>query len=675
MKNETRMAIQRTLILTLGEQGTAVAQHLEQMLAEWRAPSVVAVRQLDPDGEVSVATEITEALHEISRLAHRSTLGELGYGPDRLDELVVWVVGGPEAPLNETAVLAEEQALALLGIDPFTLGLVLVNDRTDGVSDEGFSKPSHHTAFTERSCLSLFYLAEPVNEAGLTLDGDVALYEQAARFLVLHTCTPLRDTPVWVEQAYGWGNGLGIVSFGLTWLAWPGDVAQARAARWLAEAIVRQTLGEASRALGCNALLREAELAPSLLVVRLTPSAVAETARLATGDVPLLAPWALLRPAGDVALTTGAEHLLLASMGTMVEGWNRVLDDSAPAWERMMTAGIKDVIAHVRDWVTQGVNVGGLGGARALVGGLDQRFSEWVTGVEQRMEQAREDLERIERDAQAVQTALSLVLDKMPRRHWRELLRLLHSPSRWVWLLGYWRKVQKLYARSVLLNAAALEARITIEQMKRACGIYWAAGAELESISRELDGLECRVCDLFDAVAGASAELPAWPRMPLLLGDDADALLARLAERHLPVPREQAREFLAQWGPLSRWWVEGVPDRGTAERWLAEQVSPIADVSIWDVVRCRHAEPRAVQRWMEELTAQTSPLWRWDPAALSEDERARLGGATVLIGPADGDIPWNEGKMGLRTMWVDRADRMAVVVLRWGIPGGIRNEE
>jgi hypothetical protein len=330
-----------------------------------------------------------------------------------------------------------------------------------------------------------------------------------------------------------------------------------------------------------------------------------------------------------------------------------------------MGAGIKDVIAQVRNWTAQRLDAGGLGGARALIGGLERRLSEWVTGAEQRLEEAQEDLGRIERDALAVHAALGSLLAEMPRGHWRELLRLLRRPPRWVWLWTRWRKAQALYARYVLFQAAALETRVAIEQMKRACGIYWAAGSELQSVSRELDRLEHEVSDLFRT----GDESPAWPRMPLVLGNDADTLLARLVERHLPALQDQARECLVQWGPLSRWWAKGLPCQKAVNRWLMEQVSPIATIPIWEVVRCRCAEPQALRRWVDELAAQTSPLWRWDPAALSEDERARLGGATVFISPSDGDAPWNEDEAGVRTLLSNRIDRLAVVALRWGIPG------
>jgi hypothetical protein len=658
MEQEMRMTIQRTLILTLGEEGAAVSQRVDQMLEEWGVAPVVAVRHLALDAEEAETETVEAALHEISRLAHRATLTEIGYSPDRLDELVLWVVGPPQAPLAEMATMAAERAVALLGLDPFTLGLALSVDGSPGAAEtlaQGWN--------VSTDSFSLFYLAGPVNEAGLTLDDNSALYEQAARFLALHTRTLLRDAPVWIERARGWGNGLGVASFGLTWLAWPGDVAQAHAVRWLVKAVIEDAMGDAERSPDAETLLREGMWSPPLLISRLTPPAVAKVVRLAAGDAPTPSLWALLRPYDD------SDHPLLTDLEATVKTWDRMLGDCASAWRRATEVGIQEVIVQVRDWTSQALNAGGLDGARALVKSLEQRLSEWAAGVDQRVEETREEVGRIERDGEAALETLAALLTEMLRAgarryRWRDLIRLLRSPIRWVRLWTYWRKAQDLCARYMLLQAAALEARVAVEQMERACAVYWAAGAELQSVTQGLDRLESKVCGLL----GAEDEPPEWPRIPLLLGDDPDTLLVQLAEQYLPTPQDQAREFLAQWGSLSKWWSEGMPQREAVERWLVKQVAPLATVSIWEIARCRYPEPQVLQRWMDELVAQTSPLWRWDPTVLSEVERACIGEATVLLGPPDGGAPWNEDESNVRVLSLERADRLAVVSLRWGIP-------
>jgi len=726
VKQAVETAIQRTLVLTLGEAGAAVGQRLVQMLDEWGTPPVVAVRHLNPGSES--AEVIEAALHEISRLAHRTAMHSLGYEPDRLDELVVWVVGSPDTPVASVAHLAAERAAALLGLDPLTLGLALwdsLGERrreqaalenppalqagapADELPDEhrreqaALENPApalqagapadelpgerrreqaaleNPAPALQTGALSLTgpcYLVTLVNEAGLMLDDLPALYEQAARFLALHTCTPLRDAPAWMEQASDWSDGLGYASFGLTWLAWPGATAQARAARQLAESLSPLLMGAPDGVPDGDALLREAALAPALLAPRLTPSAAAEVVRLAANDIPSLAPWTLLRPSGE------ADHPLVEQIEATVGERSDALTGCAPAWERLMQAGIKATIAQVRAWVAQALDAGGLSQARALVTALERRLGEWAAGAEQRLEEAQEGLTRTERDGEAVLAELISLLEKMPRRRLRELLRLLRNPPRWAWLWLRWRQAQGFHAHYLLLQAAALETRVVIEQMKQACGVYWAAGAELQSVSRELDRLEQRLCDLFSV----AEEAPGWPRLPLLLGDDPDALLAQLAERYLPTPQTQATEFLAQWGPLSRWWAEGLPNRAAVDGWLMEQVAPLAAVPVWEVARCRYPQPDGLRTWVEELAAQASPLWRWDPAALSDDERARMGDATVLLSAPDGDAPWDDDLPGpstefipsrveglrasLRMLPLPRADWLAVVTLRWGIP-------
>ena len=734
MGHKMKTAIQRTLILTLGEPGAAVGQRLVQMLDEWGSPPVVAVRHLGSDGatvgeaalvEVGEVDEVGEApdaevvdtaLREISRLAHRATLGEMGYSRDRLGELVIWVVGPPDAVIADVARLAAERAMTLLGIDPFTLGLALWDNHPAGSPAEG-PPNQNHDACTGPLLpspplpfppLSLLYLAAPVNEIGLTLDDAPALYERAARFLALHICTPLCDTLVCADQAEGWGDGPVNASFGLTWIAWPGNVAQARAARQLAAALRRQLLETSGEAPDANALLREAALAPPLLTPRLTPLAATETVRSAADDVPAVAPWALLRPAGgdsaqasvlsELAMSEpvlseaegakGAEgvgggeessravgHPLIMRLEATVKERVAALDNCGPAWERVMHAGIDDVIAHVRAWVAHTLDAAGLDGARSLIGVLERRLGEWAAGAEQRLEEAQEDLTRIEREGEAVRAALVALLEKMPRRRLGELLRLLRSPARWVWLWLGWRKAERFCARYLMFQTATLETRVVIEQMKRACGVYWAAGAELQTVSRALDRWEQEVYDLFND----TDDVPEWPRMEPLLGDDPDALLNELAERHLLSPQAQVDKFLAQWGPRSRWWREGLPNRKEVDEWLVEQVIPLVEVPVSEVVRCRHsrqAQPDALSAWVKELAAQASPLWRWDPAALSEAERAHVGGTTVVLSAMDGGTSWGDDVSGWRALPLARADRLAVVVLRWGIPfelSGVRD--
>jgi hypothetical protein len=260
---------------------------------------------------------------------------------------------------------------------------------------------------------------------------------------------------------------------------------------------------------------------------------------------------------------------------------------------------------------------------------------------------------------------LASLLEHMPRLCVRELVRVLRSPLQWLRLYRRWRKAQGLHTRYNLLRAAGLETRVVIEQMKRVCGVYWAAGAELVSISEELDRLEHKVHE----VLGTERELPDWPDLPLLLGDDPDTLLAQLTECHLPEMEEQAAYLLDHSGPLSKWWGNGLPHQKDISQWLKELVEPLATIPIGEVMRYRYPDPQAVAHWMDELAAQASPLWRWDPAALSEAERAHVGGATVILSALDGSVPWTEDdKSGWRCLPLARGDRLAVVALRWGIP-------
>jgi hypothetical protein len=570
------------------------------------------------------------------------------------------VVGAPAEPLAETAGLAAARAVSLLGVEPLTLGLVLC-EGADEVERHGLGDLC--AAFSG-PC----YLASPVDEAGLTLDDAPTLHEQAARFLALYTCTPLRDAPGAADRGHGWDEGRGFASFGLTFLAWPGSVAQARAARWMAEETLPLLLGQAGATADADALLREASLAPPLLAPRLTPPAAADAARLA-GDAGITPrPWMLLRPPGQT------EHPLMTSIEAAWTKWDAAMASCGPAWERSMQDGITENGASLRTWIAEALDAGGVSEARALAADLERRLGEWAAGAEQRGQECRDDLPRLEEEAQAVRAELAALLDEMPRRRLHDLLRLLRSPLRWIKLWVHWRRLQGLVARYALCRAGALETRLNAEQLARACGVYWALGSDLQSAAGELEQLEQGLRDLH----AAPGDLPPWPDEPLLLGDDPDPLLQRLAERHLPGADALAEAFLADLGPPSAWWLDGLPEKDTVDDWWARRAAPLARVPVWEVIRCRQKETEAVYAWLGEMTAQASPLWQWDPAALSDGERARAGCTTMLLSAPAGGAPTDEGLAdalasqgtNLRTLPAPRDDWLAVVSLRRGIPAG-----
>jgi hypothetical protein len=236
-------------------------------------------------------------------------------------------------------------------------------------------------------------------------------------------------------------------------------------------------------------------LAPPLLAPRLTPSAAATVVRRAAGAPRSLAPWTAFRSSGE------DDHPLVVRLEATVAAQDAALAGCAPAWERLMRTHIQATVAQVRGWIAQALDTGDVGQVRALVAALERRLGEWPVGAEQRLDEAQEDLRCTEREAEMVLANLRSLLEEMPRRSLREAAGPLLDPRRWPWLWCCWRGVQALYARYLQLHAATLETRLVIEQMVRVCGVYWAVGAELQSMSRALDRLEQGPCDL-------SARLP-----------------------------------------------------------------------------------------------------------------------------------------------------------------------
>lgn len=739
---KSKPPIQRTVILTLGDVGAAVAQRLRDILGEWRTPPVVTVAQLDPDSQShepsELSTAIGTALRDVSRLSHRTTVDGLGYSAGRLEELVIWVVGASTASLTGAARLAKERSSAMLGVDPLVLGLVL-GAAVDSLEDPEHASQTHPTQLikvksdetascpdsepsardtsessmlgssstAEVSCdaaevedeaqgldiadtspdmmvasesadqndrpgvppsLELpvgfsemlsgpCYVATPVNEAGLVLDGASALYEHAARFIALHVCTPLRDAPAWVEQSRGWDNGLGCVSVGLAWVAWPGGVAQRRAARRVGGELMPLLIGPPDICSDVDGLLREAKLMIPDLVPRLTPRGASELVHSATDET--------LEPTLAAAFKSpeDPEHPVIEFLEGRVAEWEEGLSACAEAWETLLQTSIKTVTAEVRSWVGDALDRDGFASARRVTDGLERRFSEHATGAEQRYLELEGDHAQMESQATDVLSKLTSVLEKMPQRRLRDLLVLMRRPSHWVQLWLRWRRVKRLCTQYLLLRGAVLETQVAVEQMQRACGLFWAAGSELVSISKELDRLEAKLEDLL----APKGEAPEWPEMPLLMGEDPGRLLDGLMEEYLPALQSLRANFLADLGPLSAMWTGKAPSQSTVDEWLMRVTSRLADVPTWDVIRFRYRDADELRAWLHEMSAHAAPLRRWDLTAVFEYERAEVGTVTALLSPPS-EGPREDDSPGWRSLPLARIDGLAVVTMRWGVP-------
>jgi hypothetical protein len=354
-------------------------------------------------------------------------------------------------------------------------------------------------------------------------------------------------------------------------------------------------------------------------------------------------------------------HPVLASLDNVAEGWIESLDSCAADWEKRIQAEIKVVIALTRSWIGEALDAKGFGHARQVIKVLARRLAEWAGGAEQRALDLRDELSQMATDAQDALDDLVALLDKLPERRFWDLVRLLRRPTHWVQLSLRWRRLLHLSTRYLLLRAATLEMEVAIRQMEQACGVYWAAGSEIQTVARELDRLER---DLGDRL-GLDIEGPQWPDAQLLLGNEPQDVLEELERRYLPGPAAAAEAFLAEFGPLSEWWTSDLPSRETVAQWLEGRASPLADLSVWDVIRCRYPEPRDHRWWLEELSAQAVPLWRWDAASLSDDQRAGIGSLTLVLSGSGGSVgenpPW-------KILPLARNDGLGVVTLRWGIP-------
>ena len=648
-------AIQRTLIVTLGELGETVGRRVERVLDEGGHPPVVAVQHIDGAWDDGI---IDDALRDISRLSHRATLRQMGYRDDRLRELVIWTVGTSDQPLSDVTRQLADRAAVLLGVEPLTLGLIL-HDTTDETKEPAPLAVAQETQSGKPPPFTgPCYIVSPVDETGLVLDDEDALIEQAAYFVALHACTSLRDAPVWIEQASGWSEGMRSAAFGLRKMAWPGDVAQARAAHALGRVVLERLLGQWEGENASDALLRSASLAPALLAPRLIPRALASAIKGVATDPPSIPPWALLRPAGK------QQHPLVAELEAIGEEVPVIIEKHADGWDPLVKVELEKAAGLVCAGVAQALDRGGVRRTRTLIEGLSWRLDEWIVGAEQRRIELEEDLKKILDEAETVRGALATIINQMPHRNLRAVFRLLRNPLRWIRLWMRWRKANDLLARHHLLTAAVLETRATMSQMTHAAEVYLALGDAVESASQKVDQMEEGLYALFHL-----GDLPAWPDSSArLMGDAPDEVLNCLMEQTLPPAAAHVETFVEQWGPLSNWSDETTPEKGTIHQWLHDQAAPLGGCSVWDVARCRFAEPDAVRYWIEAWIDPVYPQWRWDPAALSESERTGVGGVKVFLGAPNGARLWEDDGAGPRVLPLARSDRVAVVALRWGIP-------
>ncbi|HQI83426.1 MAG TPA: hypothetical protein PKV20_02470 [Anaerolineae bacterium] len=656
MDDKLKPTLQRTLVLTCGESGAAINAHLTAMLEAWGNPPVVAARQLDPAESEQDAATIDAALHDISRLSHRPTLLAMGISPDRLEELAIWAVGAPAEAVQAIARLAGQRADALLGNDALTMGIIV----REGLAEA--DRPTSPARLLSTTTPPIFsgpcFQVMPVNEAGLALDSPATLYEHIARFLLLHTCTPLRDVPLWVThdsmmEAQDWAT------FGLVWLAWPGEVAQAHGAQHLRALLLPALREKSDTDADMAELFARMTPAPALLAGQLTPR---ELAAITSLDIKAPAPpefWEVIGP-GD-----HREHECVARWREAVQSWTALLDGHEAAWAALTRKSSATCGANLAHTLAQLLDDGGVVMAQHALQAFRHALETWVIAAEEREQEAQESLTHLEKMKEQVWTTLQARLAAMPRRSLGSLFRLIQRPLQVIQLYQNWRRIQEQYTRYMQVCAAVVGASVTLRQMQQTLIVYGQVDALLEQNQAAVE----RVAQGLERLLALEPAFPAWPEASLLLPDDPQALLTALIAEHLPAHDALLAAFRQTWGPLSGFLSADLPEQEAVNRWLNALAAPLRDISIWEIVARRFPEPPARKVWLQELLAQARPFWRWDPTTLSDAERALSDAMTVWLTATEGVAVCAESGEKVNAAPLDSPQQLAVVSLRWGVPG------
>jgi hypothetical protein len=656
MDDNLKPTLQRTLVLTCGESGLAINAHLATLLAAWGHPPVVATQHIDPAESEQSISSIDAALQEISRLSHRAALLTMGISPDRLEELSIWAVGAPAETVHAIARLAGERADALLGNDALTMGIIV---RESLAEVERHACPAG--ALSGAAALTFSgpcFQVMPVNEAGLALDSPAALYEQIARFLILHTCTALRDVPLWVSHnspmaSQHWAT------FGLTWLAWPGEVAQAHAAQHVRTLLLPALRGEFAEDGDLTETFSRIVPAPALLAGQLTPH---ELAAITSLDIKAPAPpdfWEVIGP-GD-----NREHECVAQWREVPRGWSAMVDGHEARWTALTRKSSSAFATTLDQTLCQILDGGGIQAAHQALQAFRQTLETWVIAAEEREQEAQEGLTQLEKKKEQMWEALQALLSAMPRRSLGSLLRFMRRPLQIVQVHRNWRDIQERYARYMQLCAAAISAAVILRQMGQTLVVYRQMDALLEQHQTAIARIEQEL----ERLLALEPDLPAWPEASLLLPDDPQALLMALIAKYLPARSALLETFRERWGALSSFLSADFPEQEALNRWLNALATPLRDVSIWEIIARRFPESQTRKVWLQELLAQARPFWRWDPTTLSDAERALSDEITVWLTSTEGIAVCEESGEKVRSVPLDTSQQLGVVSLRWGIPG------
>jgi hypothetical protein len=653
--------LQRTLVVAVGRRGGHVARQLiEEIGRRHGGVPVVAVLHIadqpaeDADLSISVPAKsdwlaVREALdasraavqslfrttlQRISHLRHRRTLAGTGLRLDRLDEVAVFIV----ADLGEAAGSAWVLPLARwvaevvseqFGATPVATGLlILPSADLDEMAVAGARAAIDELDAAQRlppcgdiGWLSPFnrgcYVLGPFNEEGLTLADADMLTQVVALGLYLHIFTPARDGLDWLPASLSLDRRPTYASFGVALRTWPGrTAARVLAHHWAAKAL--------------EGLLQESPERPAPAILDLAPSRLIAERLLPADLLPALvsplkqyaapAPWRL--------------HALRAEIDAGVAERTRRLGRTRGQIERSVSRLAERTTHELRQRlaaVLASEPVGSLVRAQNLANALTDELHAYAEGLDTRLDEDQEGLERIEAQARAAAEALDVLVEAFPRWTVRELLSLLGRPMHMLRLAMRYRQVQAAVRRYLLLRDSELEARLTVALEEEACGLYDAVHQGLAEARRGLTALRRAMLEALDRLCNP----------PLIPEDEAslldDELLEILRATEVGPAVEGARGLLLEWAPLPHWWEDRVTAAEVVKQMLAvgqAQLARVAEMSAEDAVRLRYPDPDARATWLADLMAEAQPLWRFDLTRLEDAER-ELVGRVAALGVAD----------------------------------------
>lgn len=692
-------ALQRTLLIGVGDLGAQTADQLLAALpARWHETGLVQAVAVQPD-DVSLShisttftspaadwpakevQQLEQVLRDISQLEHLARLRRRGVTLRYADEIHAIILANPaEAALAGSLT-------ALIRILRRTTGRVLdcpasltgvwlaippAADGRETTANEELAEAGNPRLLLDRLPLSEFdrgcFVAGLINEVGLIVGDTDMLIRRTVAFLDLVIREVAAGLAGRDEIPAGWGVPL--TSFGLARVDWPGsDVTRLLSDRWthtmlkvlVAPPVPQKALADKAQS-AARQWLQSSHWVPSLLLEHLAAHLPALPNRLAALVPETPWPWLLV----DI------HHRLEQAGRQWQDGWladHRLLPDTL--------AELLDVWPEQAEkWLTQQVAAfdnGHVVVTHAYLAAVSEHLHSFITDLENRLEEAQQDLANSDERVRTVAGPLADLLQTMPESVFSALLQWGPHPFRWPAYGARCREAQTMARQLAPLIRDRLMMWQTVSLYEDVLPFY----RRLQTLWGELVERWTGHCEQVRRAA-QTPDVAAWPdrldeTLACSTGPWDRTLVTALYEE--AVARNGA--FVAdRAGTFTGWQAEQLAAADIVQRLQQVTHQAMAEALAIPVDRllCRRfPTPAERLEWLAGLLEQARPFWRFDETRLAETARAQVRQESWLLLPDADNSPLAEleqiGPHPVRAVSNQTPEQMGVVVLRRWLHG------